>query len=171
VSDLKALIREIPDFPVEGISFKDITTLLKDGRALKRAVRMLADECRGAGAEVVVAPEARGFIIGAPLACELGVGFVPVRKAGKLPAETLKGEYELEYGTDVLEIHRDAIRKGQKVIVADDLLATGGTVSAAVDMVEKLGGDVVTVVFLIELTYLPGREKLRGYDVRSLVQY
>ncbi len=169
--DLKSLIREIPDFPEPGISFKDITTLLKDGRALREAIDRLAEACRGYEAEVVVGPEARGFIIGAPLAYELGLGFVPVRKAGKLPAETVRGEYELEYGKSVLEIHRDAVRPGQKVLVVDDLLATGGTIGATIDLVEELGGEVVAVAFLIELTYLPGRENLKSREVISVIKY
>ncbi|MCL6450918.1 MAG: adenine phosphoribosyltransferase [Acetobacteraceae bacterium] len=169
--DLKSKIRVIPDFPKPGIRFKDITTLLKDGRAWRAAVDGLAALCRGKGAQLVAAPEARGLILGSALAYALGVGFVPVRKAGKLPAETLRGEYTLEYGKDALEVHRDAVQPGQPVLVADDLLATGGTIKATIDMVEKLGGRVVGVAFLIELTYLPGRSALSGYDVVSLIRF
>ncbi len=168
---LKQLIRVIPDFPKKGISFKDITTLLKDGPGWRKSIRLLAEACRGMGAEAVVGPEARGFMIGSALAYELGIGFVPVRKAGKLPGATLRGEYKLEYGQDVLEIHRDAIRPGEKVLVVDDLLATGGTISASLDLVKKLGGEVVGLAFLIELTELGGRNKLGDYKVVTLIQY
>ena len=161
----------IPDWPAPGISFKDITTLLKDGAALREAVRRLADAVRPLGPELVVGPEARGFIFGCPLAYELGIGFVPVRKAGKLPAETLRGEYVLEYGKDVLEIHKDAVNPGQRVVVVDDLLATGGTISATLDLVKALGAEVVGVAFLIELTDLGGRKALSDYDVVSIVRY
>ncbi|MEW6032198.1 MAG: adenine phosphoribosyltransferase [Bacillota bacterium] len=169
--DLKARIREIPDWPKPGISFKDITTLLKDGEAWGAAVRQLADLCRPYRAEAVVAPEARGFIIGSALAYELGLGWVPVRKRGKLPAETLRSEYMLEYGADVLEIHRDALRPGERVIVVDDVLATGGTISATLGLVRRLGAAVAAVAFLVELTYLPGRERLAGLEVVSLIEY
>lgn len=169
--DFKEKIRVILDFPEPGIRFKDITTLLKDGPAFKEAILQLAESCRDKKVDVVVGPEARGFLIGAPLAYELGVGFVPVRKAGKLPGETFQSSYELEYGNDKLEIHLDAIKKGQRVLVVDDLLATGGTISTTIDMVKKLGGEITGVAFLIELTYLPGREKLKDYDVISLIKY
>jgi len=169
--ELKACIREIPDWPEPGVSFKDITTLLKNGEAWRSAISQLASLCRDVGADVIAAPEARGFIIAAPLAYELGLGWVPVRKRGKLPAETIQGEYVLEYGADVLEIHRDALEPGQKVLVVDDLLATGGTISATLDLVRQLGGEVAAVAFLIELTYLPGREKLRDHKVISLIKY
>jgi len=165
------MIREIPDFPRPGVNFKDITTLLKDGRAFRQAVDELAGLLKGCEADIVVGPEARGFVMGAVLAYALGKGFVPVRKAGKLPAEVLRGSYELEYGTDVLEIHKDAITPGQKVLVVDDLLATGGTVHASIALVEQLGGVVEKVAFLIELSFLPGREKLKGYDVVSVITY
>ncbi len=165
------MIREIPDFPKPGVNFKDVTTLLKDGRAFRQAVDELAGLLKDCEAEVVVGPEARGFVMGAVLAYALGKGFVPVRKAGKLPAEVLRGSYELEYGTDVLEIHKDAITPGQKVLVVDDLLATGGTVHASIALVEQLGGVVEKVAFLIELSFLPGREKLKGYDVVSVITY
>lgn len=169
--DLKEKIRVILDFPEPGIRFKDITTLLKDGKAFKYAIDQLAESCRDKNVDVVVGPEARGFLIGAPLAYALGVGFVPVRKAGKLPAETLESSYELEYGKDKVEIHLDAIQPGQRVLVVDDLLATGGTINTTIEMVKKLGGVVAGVAFLIELTYLDGRKKLHDYDVISLIKY
>lgn len=171
--DLKNLIRDIPDYPKKGILFRDITTLLKDKDAFCYAIREMAKDFKEKGIELVVGPEARGFAMGAPVAYELGAGFVPVRKPGKLPAETIRYEYELEYGTDALEIHKDAIKAGQKVLVVDDLLATGGTISATIKLVEKLGGKVEGVAFLIELTSLKGRELLenQGYYVKSLIQY
>ncbi len=164
-------IRVIPDFPKEGISFKDITTVLKDRDAYKYTVDSLVNICNELKPDVVVGPEARGFVIGAPLAYGLGVGFVPVRKPGKLPGETELFEYELEYGKDALEIHRDAIKPGQRVVIADDLLATGGTSLATAKLIEKLGGIVVGMVFVIELSYLKGRDKLKEYKVDTLVQY
>ncbi|MCL6581050.1 MAG: adenine phosphoribosyltransferase [Firmicutes bacterium] len=169
--DLKAMIREIPDWPKPGISFKDITTVLRDGAAWHSAISQLAELCRPFRPEVIVAPEARGFIIGSALAYALGAGCVPVRKRGKLPWETVRGEYLLEYGADVLEIHRDAVRPGARVLVVDDVLATGGTLAATIDLVEQIGGTVVGAALLIELTYLPGREKLSKYPVVSLIQY
>lgn len=171
VTDLKQKIRVIEDFPKKGISFKDITTLLKDGKSYKYAIKSLADLLRHKEFDLIAGPEARGFIIGAPLAYELGVGFVPARKRGKLPGKTVNAEYKLEYGTDVIEMHEDAIKRGQKVIVADDLLATGGTIFSTIELVEKLGGEVTGVVFLIELTELKGRDNLSGYDVISLIKY
>jgi adenine phosphoribosyltransferase len=167
---LKEKIREIPDFPVPGILFKDITTLLKDGPAFREAIDALAELVKELEIDVVVGPEARGFIVGAPLAYKLGVGFVPVRKTGKLPAETLQASYQLEYGNDSLEIHRDAISPGMKVLVVDDLLATGGTIASTVDLVTQLGGQVTGVAFLIELTFLDGKGKLAGLPVFSLIQ-
>jgi adenine phosphoribosyltransferase len=169
--DLVSTIRSVPDFPIEGILFYDITTLLKNPTALKESVDQLVNHYRDAGVDLVVAIESRGFIFGMPLAYQLGVGFVPVRKPGKLPAETTAESYELEYGTNTIEIHVDAIEKGQKVLVIDDLLATGGTAKATCNLVEKLGGEVVGVAFVIELNFLKGREKLKGYDVFSLIQY
>lgn len=169
--DIKEFIRNIPDFPKKGIQFKDITPLLANGQALRFVIKSLADEFRDKNIELVVGPEARGFLIGAPLAYELGAGFVPVRKEGKLPYNTLKGEYFLEYGEDKLEIHIDSIKKGQKVLVVDDLLATGGTIKTVVDLVEKLGGNIVGLAFLIELGFLEGRKVLAGYDVRSLLEF
>lgn len=168
---LKEKIRIIMDFPKKGISFKDITTLLKDGEAFKAAIKSLAELVKEKDFDLIAGPEARGFIIGAPLAFELGKGFIPARKKGKLPGETIKAEYKLEYGTDILEMHKDAILEGQKVLVVDDLLATGGTIFTTIELVEKLGGKVVGVAFLIELTELNGRENLKGYDVFSLIQY
>lgn len=169
--DLEKYIRSIEDFPKEGISFKDVTTLLKEGDAFKYAVKSIADKLRDLKVDVVVGPEARGFIFGAPVAYDLGVGFVPVRKPGKLPAETVRYEYELEYGTDALEIHKDAIKKGARVALVDDLLATGGTIRSAAKLVEQLGGEVVHVAFLIELEFLNGRDNLKGYDVSSMIKY
>jgi adenine phosphoribosyltransferase len=169
--DLKNKIRIIEDFPKEGISFKDITTLLKDGEAYKYAIKSLASLVSDKEIDIITGPEARGFIIGTPLAYELGVGFVPARKRGKLPAKTVKAEYELEYGTDVLEMHADAIQPGQKVVIADDLLATGGTIISTIKLVEKLGGIVTAVAFLIELTELNGRANLSKYDIVSLIKY
>lgn len=169
--DLEKYIRTIEDFPKEGISFKDVTTLLKEGDAFRYAVKSIADKLRDLKVDLVVGPEARGFIFGAPVAYELGVGFVPVRKPGKLPAETVRYEYQLEYGNDALEIHRDAIRKGARVAVVDDLLATGGTILSAVKLVEQLGGEVVHVGFLIELEFLNGRDNLKGYDVSSIIRF
>lgn len=171
MSNLARFIRDVPDFPKPGIIFKDITPLLADPAAFRQAVDQLAEPFRGAGVEAVVAAEARGFIFGGAVACELGAGFVPVRKPGKLPAETTSETYELEYGTDTLEIHTDAIRPGQKVLLLDDLLATGGTMAAIVRLVEKLGAEVVGIAFLIELSFLGGREKLKGYNLISLIRY
>lgn len=169
--ELKEYIRVIPDFPQAGISFKDVTTLLKEGPALKTAVRELSSWCRQQGAQVIVGPEARGFLFGTPVAYELGIGFVPVRKPGKLPGEVVECSYELEYGSDCLQIHRDSLTTAQKVVILDDLLATGGTIHTTIELVEKLGAQVVGVGFLIELTYLNGREKLKDYDVYSLIKY
>jgi adenine phosphoribosyltransferase len=169
--DLAATIRSVPDFPIAGILFYDITTLLKNPVALKECINRLTSQYQDAGVEAVVGIESRGFIFGIPLAYNLGVGFVPVRKPGKLPAETLAESYALEYGSNTLEIHRDAIEKDQKVLVVDDLLATGGTAKATCKLVEKLGGQVLGLAFAIELTFLKGREILTGYDVFSLLQY
>jgi len=169
--DLAALVRDIPDFPIEGILFKDITTLLRDPRAFQEAVDTLAAHFTGQNVEQIVAIESRGFIIGAPLAYKLRAGFVPVRKPGKLPAKTISVEYSLEYGTNTLEIHADAITPGQKVLVVDDLLATGGSAKAAIELVERLGGVVVGVAFMIELEFLQGLQKLDGYPVYSLIKF
>lgn len=169
--DLKSKIRNIKDFPKEGINFKDITTVLKDKEAFRYLINQMAEKLRDKDIDIIVGPEARGFLIGAPLAYELGAGFVPVRKPGKLPAETVSIEYELEYGTDKLEMHKDAIKPGQKVVVVDDLLATGGTVHSTVKLIEELGGEVVAISFFIELEFLNGRELLKDYEVNSLVKF
>ncbi len=169
--DLKEKIRVIEDFPAKGISFKDITTLLKDADALNDCINQMAERFKDVQVDMIVGPESRGFIFATPLAYLLKTGFVPVRKPGKLPAETISYEYVLEYGTDKLEMHSDAITPGQKVLIVDDLLATGGTMYAAAKLVEKLGGEVVGLGFLIELEDLNGREKLKGYKVESLIQY
>ncbi|MCK9217616.1 MAG: adenine phosphoribosyltransferase [Firmicutes bacterium] len=169
--NLEEYIRIIEDFPKEGISFKDVTTLLKDGEAFKYSVKVMTDFIKDLNVDIIIGPEARGFILGAAIAYELGIGFVPVRKPGKLPAETLKYEYELEYGTDILEIHKDAIKKGDRVAIVDDLLATGGTILSTVKMIEKLGGEVVHIGFLIELEDLMGRKSLDKYDISSIIKY
>lgn len=169
--NLKDKIRVIEDFPKPGISFKDITTLLQDPEAFKETIDTLCDYVKDKNIDVVVGPEARGFLLGTPIAYKLGVGFVPVRKPGKLPGDTLRYEYKLEYGNDALEIHKDGIKKGQRVLIVDDLLATGGTISSATKLIEQLGGEVVSVAFIVELTGLRGRDLLKGYDVNSVVQY
>jgi adenine phosphoribosyltransferase len=171
MDNLKKLIREVPDFPKPGINFYDITTLLKNPTGLRLTVDALAAEFENNSVDLVLGIEARGFIFAPALAYHLGAGFVPVRKPGKLPAEKSSISYALEYGTDTLEMHRDAIVEGQRVIIADDLLATGGTARAVIDLVEKQGGKVVGLVFVVELEFLPGRQKLSGYDVRSLIKY
>ena len=168
---LKGKIRDIPDFPKPGVVFKDITPLLADSRTFRAALDLLGDRYRDRGIQVVVGVEARGFIIGSALAYKLGAGHVLIRKAGKLPFRTHRAVYQLEYGTDTLEIHEDALEAGTRVLIADDVLATGGTVGAAVDLVNKLGGDIVEIAFLVELTFLKGREKLADYPLFSLIQY
>ncbi len=168
---LKEKIRNIPDFPKKGILFRDITTLIKDGPAFKEVVDSLANRYDGKTVDAVAAIEARGFILGGALAYRLGAGIIPMRKKGKLPSETCEANYELEYGEDALEIHRDAVSPGDKVLIVDDLLATGGTASAAVNLVEQLGGGIVEIAFLIELTELKGRKKLSSYPVFSLLKY
>lgn len=168
---IKELIRDIPDFPKPGIIFKDITPLLVEGKAFRRAIDMIAERYQDRKIEQVVCVEARGFILGAPLAYKLGAGLVPVRKPGKLPYETIQTTYELEYGTDTLEIHADAIPSGCNVLIADDLLATGGTIGAVVKLVDQMKGKIAGIAFLIELEFLKGREKLKGYDVFSLLKY
>jgi len=170
--DLKEKLRHVPNFPKEGIDFIDITTVLQDHEALQQSItemKRLSEEM--GDFDIIVGPESRGFIFGAPLAYALNKGFVPIRKKGKLPYKTVSIEYELEYGTDVLEIHEDAIKPGQRVIIVDDLLATGGTMASNIKLVEKLGGEVAGLVFFIELTYLNGREKLHGYKVSSIVEF
>lgn len=169
--DLAKMIRDIPDFPVKGILFKDITTLIRDPDAFQEAVDALLDYCIDKDIDIVAAIESRGFIFGAPLAYELAAGFVPIRKPGKLPADKISVSYTLEYGTNTLEMHKDAIEPGQRVLLVDDLLATGGSAKASVDLIEKLGGEIVGIVFLIDLTFLKGVEKLEGYDVFSLIKF
>ena len=169
--DLSALIRDIPDFPKPGITFKDITPLLASPQGLDEAVRRLAGYARGLDIDVVIAAEARGFLLGTALARELGAGFVLARKPGKLPYQTVRAEYLLEYGTDALEVHSDAVARGTRVLVHDDLLATGGTARALCELVEQLEGEVVGCAFLLELAFLRGRERLAGYDVHALLRY
>ncbi|PTX55351.1 adenine phosphoribosyltransferase [Melghirimyces profundicolus] len=169
--DFKEKIRVIEDFPQPGIRFKDITTLLKDGKAFRAAIDEMAEQLKDKEVDLIVGPEARGFVVGTPLAYALGVGFIPVRKAGKLPAETVETAYSLEYGKDKLAIHKDAIQPGQRVLIVDDLLATGGTVNATLNLVRQLKAEVAGAAFVIELTYLNGREKLPDLDIFTLVQY
>ena len=171
ITEIKNTIRDVPDFPKEGILFKDITTLLKDHAALKSSIDLILKECRKYQIDKIIGIESRGFIIGTPIALELNAGFVPIRKPGKLPAETVSETYELEYGTDSIEMHKDAINPGDKVAVIDDLLATGGTAGAACNLVEKCGGEPVLVAFLIELTFLKGRDKLKGRNVFALLDF
>jgi adenine phosphoribosyltransferase len=168
---LKQLIRSIPDFPKKGIVFRDITTLLKEGGEFARVIDMLAEECSKRNPEAILAMESRGFILGGALAYKLNLPFIPARKPGKLPWKKAREEYQLEYGTDALEVHLDCMEPGERVIVVDDLLATGGTALAAAKLVEKLGGVVAGIIFLVELEFLKGRERLKGYDVFSLVKY
>ena len=169
--DLASKIRDIPDFPKRGIVFKDIMPLLADAEALHETVERLAEFAEPRKPDLILGAEARGFILGAALAYRLGTGFIPARKPGKLPWRTVSVKYALEYGFDALELHADAIKPGTRVIIHDDLLATGGTARAKVDLVEQLGGDVVGLPFIIELEFLNGRERLQGYDVFSLLQY
>ncbi len=169
--DLRDRILDVPDFPTEGIVFKDVMPLLADREYLTETVRLLAEWSRPRQPDLILGAEARGFIFGGALAYELGVGFVTARKPGKLPRETVEATYALEYGTDRLQVHRDAIAPGERVIVLDDVLATGGTARAKVDLVEQLGGIVAGALFVIELTFLDGRDRLGGYDVHSLIQY
>ena len=169
--DLRDKIRQIPDFPKEGIVFRDITTLIKDKSAFKQAVDEIVSDLKDKKIDYIVGPEARGFLMGSAVAYALGVGFVPVRKKGKLPGEVIQKEYELEYGTDILEIHKDAIEKGSNVAIVDDLLATGGTVFAVSSLLEDIGAKVAAMEFLIELTFLTPREKLKKYHINSLVKY
>jgi adenine phosphoribosyltransferase len=169
--DLRALIRDIPDFPTPGIVFKDITPLLLDHGAVRSAVTRLAEWAAPRSVDYVVAAEARGFILGAALALELEAGFVPARKPGKLPSETVSAEYILEYGIDVLEMHADALADGARVLIHDDLLATGGTAAALAELVEGLGANIAGFAFLVELAFLEGRRRLEGYDVHALVAY
>ena len=169
--DFKSLIRDVPDFPKKGILFKDITTLWKDGPAFAETVRLISEEFKGKKIDTVMGVEARGFIAGAPVAYALGAGFIPVRKPGKLPSKTLKEVYSLEYGEDAVEVHVDAVRKGDNILIVDDLLATGGTACAMTKLVGKLGGHVAGIAFLVELEFLNGRSKLPGYDIYSIIKY
>ena len=169
--DLKNFIRDIPDFPSPGIMFRDITPLLSEPEALRSAVDSMAEALGDEPFDLILGPESRGFIFGVPLAYNLRKGFVPVRKAGKLPHETVKKEYALEYGTAAIEMHRDAVKPGQRVVIADDLLATGGTAKAIAALVEELGGTVTAFVFLVELAALKGKDILAGYNVRSILRY
>ena len=169
--DLKEKIRIIKGFPKKGISYKDVTTVLEDKEAFKYSIDKMADYLKDKNIDVIVGPEARGFLFGAPIAYALGIGFVPVRKKGKLPFDTISIKYELEYGKDELEIHKDAIKEGQRVAIVDDLLATGGTIETVAKLVEKIGGTVINLSFLIELTSLKGRDKLSKYDIKSLITY
>ena len=168
---LRKLIREVSDFPKPGINFYDITTLLKDPAGLKQTIDALVDLCGDHPVDTIIGVESRGFIFATPLAYSLGAGFVPVRKPKKLPAEKVSVSYDLEYGQDTLEMHRDAVGQGHRVLIVDDLLATGGTARAVVDLVEGLGGDVVGLLFVVELNFLGGREKFNGYNVQSLIRY
>lgn len=169
--NLNDYVATIPDFPQKGILFRDITPLMQDGEAFAYACDDLIEYAKRIGAEIVVGPESRGFIFGCPISKELHIGFVPVRKPNKLPRKTISCSYDLEYGTNELHIHADAIKKGQKVLIIDDLLATGGTVEATIKLVEQLGGEVVGCGFLIELVDLKGRERLKGYDVHTMMKY
>ena len=171
MDELKKYIREVPDFPKPGINFYDITTLLKDAEGLEMTIDAMTEQCRGMLIDTVVGIESRGFIFGAPLAYQLGTGFIPVRKPKKLPHETASVSYELEYGTDSLEIHKDAVGQGHRVLIVDDLLATGGTARAVANLIEGLGGKVAGVHFVIEFGFLNGRSKFEGYDVKSLINY
>ncbi|WP_026558636.1 adenine phosphoribosyltransferase [Bacillus sp. J37] len=169
--DLKQFVTVVPDYPKPGIQFKDITTLMDNGDAYRYATDQIVEYAREKEIDIVVGPEARGFIIGCPVAYSLGVGFAPVRKEGKLPREVVRVEYGLEYGKDVLTLHKDAIKPGQRVLITDDLLATGGTIEATIKLVEELGGVVAGIAFLIELSYLDGRNLLDGYDVLTLMTF
>ncbi|EFU73808.1 adenine phosphoribosyltransferase [Enterococcus italicus DSM 15952] len=169
--NLKDYIASIPDYPSKGIVFRDISPLMADGEAYRAATKQIVDYAQEKEIDMVVGPEARGFIVGCPVAFELGVGFAPVRKPGKLPRKTISVSYDLEYGSDTLTLHEDAIKPGQKVLICDDLLATGGTIKATIELVEKLGGVVVGCAFLIELQDLHGRDKIEGYDMLTLMEY
>ena len=169
--NLKDYIASIPNYPKEGVTFRDISPLMADGEAYRYATQQIVDYATEKEIDMVVGPEARGFIVGCPVAYESGVGFAPVRKPGKLPRETIEVSYDLEYGSDTLTIHADAIKPGQRVLLCDDLLATGGTVKASIELIEKLGGIVVGCAFLIELKDLNGRDKIKGYDIFTLMEY
>lgn len=169
--DLSKYIASVPDHPEKGVIFRDISPLMADGEAYRYATDKIVEYAKRKNAEVIIGPEARGFIVGCPVAYSLGVGFAPARKKGKLPREVVEVTYDLEYGTDTLQIHKDAIKPGQKVLVVDDLLATGGTIASTIKLIEELGGIVVGTAFLIELMDLKGRDKIKGYDIYTLLQY
>lgn len=171
MEELRGLIREVPDFPKPGINFYDITTLLKDPQGLKGTIDALIESAKGLNIDTVIGIESRGFIFAVPMAVHFGAGFVPVRKPRKLPAEKVSVSYDLEYGQDTLEMHKDAVGEGHRVLIVDDLLATGGTAKAVVDLVESVGGEVAGLRFVVELDFLKGREKFNAYDVRSLISY
>ncbi len=171
MENLRKLVREVPDFPKPGINFYDITTLLKDPEGFEATIDALTEQCRGMEIDTIIGVESRGFIFASPLAYQLGAGFIPVRKPKKLPAEKVSISYDLEYGQDTLEMHKDAVGEGHKVLIVDDLLATGGTARAVVDLVESVGGTVTALLFVVELDFLGGRKKFDGYDVRSLIRY
>lgn len=168
---IEEYVRSIPDFPEEGIIFRDVTSVLQDAEGLHLAIRSMMDLLDGVEFDVVAGAESRGFIFGTPIAYQMGKAFVPIRKKGKLPCETIEETYDLEYGSATIEMHKDSIEPGQKVVLVDDLIATGGTVEAAIKMIEKLGGEVVKVIFLMELAGLKGRERLSGYDIASVITY
>lgn len=169
--NFKSKIRVIEDFPEKGVSFKDITTLIKDKESFKEVVDIMIENLKDKNVDYIVGPEARGFLFGSAVAYGLGVGFIPVRKPGKLPSEVIRDEYDLEYGSNILEIHKDAIKKGDRIAIVDDLLATGGTILSAAKLIEKLGGEVVAMEFLIELEFLNGKDKLGKYNVNTIVKY
>jgi adenine phosphoribosyltransferase len=168
---LEEYVRSIPDFPEEGIVFRDVTSVLQDKDSLKLSIDSMMEELKGLDFDLIVGPESRGFIFGVPIAYNLNKAFIPIRKKGKLPCETIEMEYDLEYGTATIEMHKDAVKPGQKVVIIDDLIATGGTIEAIIKLIEQLGGEVVKIVFLMELEGLNGREKLKGYDVASVIKY
>lgn len=169
--DLKKYIADIPNFPEEGVIFRDISPLMADGEAYRYATSQIVEYAKSKGAQMIVGPEARGFIVGCPVAVEMGIGFAPARKKGKLPRDVIEVSYGLEYGESTLQLHKDAIKPGQKVIIVDDLLATGGTIAATIELVEELGGIVVGTAFLIELLDLKGREKIKNHEIFTLMQY
>ncbi len=171
MDNLKKLIREVPDFPKPGINFYDITTLLLDPEGLEQTIDALTEQCRGMEIDTIIGVESRGFIFATPLAYQLGAGFIPVRKPKKLPAEKVSISYDLEYGQDTLEMHKDAVGQGHRILIVDDLLATGGTARAVCDLVESVGGTVAGLLFVVELDFLNGRSKFDGYDVKSLIRY
>ncbi len=168
---LEEYVRSIPNFPEEGIIFRDVTSVLQDKDSLRMSIDQMQENLKGIDFDVIVGPESRGFIFGVPIAYNLNKAFIPVRKKGKLPCETVEMEYALEYGTATIEMHKDSIQPGQKVVIIDDLIATGGTIEAITKLIEQLGGEVVKIVFLMELEGLKGREKLKGYDVSSVIKY